>query len=184
MANPIVISGDWYDSETAARELGVTVRTLQKWAHRGHLEFKTVRQDRRRTRLYTAESVQKFRDSGPREPRRPAETGAVVAIRPPKLSQGERALDTVSIVGNLVAGHKAEMEMLVAQSARNLETVVNLILNAQKAEADANRERLKAEREDARERWEIDRQDRLERRKDRLAIPTPAEKLKAKKAHA
>ncbi len=82
-----------------------------------------------------------------------------------------------------MAGHKAELEMLVAQASRNLETVVTLILTAQKAEADANRERLKAEREDTRERWEMERQHRMERRKNRVAI-APVENVKVRTAHA
>lgn len=204
MANPIVISGDWYDSETAARELGVTIRTLQKWAQRGHLQFKTVNQDRRRTRLYTVESVQKFRDSGPREERKPQAprpiTNELVATRrgaSPKAEKQEiRALDMVSIVGKVMIVHKDEIKLLADQMERmqdrfskSLETVVGMVLNNQKAEADANRERLKAEREDNRERWELDRQDRLDRRKAARAASTkaqakPVAAAKARRAHA
>jgi hypothetical protein len=146
-------------------------------ARDGDLRWKLAgRKDQPKARLFDARDVRKHIPADPRpQPspdsiaRREARRNKTesTALKPAGEAKLTQALDTVSIVGNLVACHKAEMEMLVAQMGLSLETVVNLILTAQKAEADANRERLKAEREDARERWEIERQDRLERQKSR-----------------
>jgi excisionase family DNA binding protein len=172
MGKQTIVPGEWYPSEEAAQRLNISLRTLQKWAEKGHLKFKTIQQGSHRFRVYDAADVDRLRESGPPEPRpqpQKPEPDLVITKQSKAELQAARALDTVSIVGNLVASHKSEMEMLVAQMGRNLEAVVNMILTAQKAEADANRERLKAEREDARERWEIERQDRLERRKNRSA---------------
>jgi excisionase family DNA binding protein len=65
----------WYDSKTVTRLLNVGLRTVQKWAKRGELEFRTVNEGRRRTRFYRAESVERFRNDGPRKVRELALSG-------------------------------------------------------------------------------------------------------------
>jgi hypothetical protein len=109
-------------------------------------------------RMYDPQSVQDYLQNPgklhPKTTTQPAANanGQALVRSRSAASQNERALDTVSIVGQMLAAQKSQ-----------LETVVSLILNAQKAEADANRERLKAEREDARERWELERKEARER---------------------
>ena len=182
-----LLPGDWLTTEETAKALGKHERTVQKMAKAGLLKWKLAdRPGTGRGRLYDANDVKEHLPNAPRpQPQEPHRRRLVASpkLLGHKLTQTERALDTISIVGNLVAGHKAELQMLIDQSAQNLETVVTLILNAQKEEAAANRERLKAEREDARERWEIERQDRLERLKHRLTPQPTAFQAKTRKAH-
>lgn len=61
MPKPISITGDWYDSESAGRALKLSVRRVQELALRGKLEFKTVREGRRRIRLYSAASIEQYK---------------------------------------------------------------------------------------------------------------------------
>jgi excisionase family DNA binding protein len=175
-----VIPGGWMTTVEAAERLGKSERTVQEMGRDGRLRSKQgVRPDQPRARFYNAEDVERYLTAKP-EPspdslarREATHKAKQLAPMPAKRelakvqAQSERALDTVSIVGQIMVSHKAELQTLVDLHTRSLETVVNLILSAQKAEADANRERLKAEREDARERWEIERRDRLERRVSR-----------------
>jgi DNA-binding transcriptional MerR regulator len=190
LAQITVLDNDWYDRTETQNALNLGERQLRLWVQMGRIRTKTNPANTRQ-RLYKAEDVEKLRQEAPTKAARSeaAENVPVRAVRVPKAEKQElRALDMVSIVGNLVAGHKAELEMLTAQFAKSLETVVGMILNNQKAEADANRERLKAEREDNRERWELDRQDRLDRRKAARAASTKAQAKpvvgKARRAHA
>lgn len=169
---------EWLTTSAAAKLLGKGERTLQEWAKTGKIKTKSAGiPTNPLQRLYEGKDVARLiAEAQPKGKWRPKPTErALTHVKP---TQNERALDTVSLVGNLVLNHKAEMEMLM----RQFESIVSLVLTSQKAEADANRERLKAEREDARERWELERQDRLDRRKSRaIAVPQP---IKVRKAHA
>jgi hypothetical protein len=187
---------DWLSAKQTAKLLGKGERTVQQMARDGRIRTKVGGEPSNPLkRLYDANDVERILAGMPvkDEPSKasPPPSQEQGLARAPKPSQGERALDMVNIVGNIVAGHKAEielqkvqMEMLVTHLSRSLESVVGLILSAQKAESDANRERLKAEREDAREQrlerreWERERE---ERRKTRL-VAVPA--AKARKAGA
>lgn len=181
-------ANEWLTTEEAARLLGRAPRTVQKMAKEGLLAWKPAGNSKQpHQRLYDAADVTRIAGGAPRPP-----ANRELALRKPPPS--ERNLDMVSILGNLAAGHKGEIEaliaqsthqveLLIAQSARQLETVVTLILGHQKAEADANRERLNAERADARERWELERRDRaakLKRQARAAKTPkTPAERAAA-----
>lgn len=59
------MAGEWIDTEGVMRELKMSERTVQKWAARGHLRFKTVQNGLHRYRLYDVASVRQFRESGP-----------------------------------------------------------------------------------------------------------------------
>jgi hypothetical protein len=185
---------DWLSAKQTAKLLGKGERTVQQMARDGRIRTKLgAEPSNPLKRLYDANDVERILAGMPvkDEPSKASPPAPEQGLaRAPKPSQGERALDMVNIVGNIVAGHKAEielqkaqMEMLVTHLSRSLESVVGLILSAQKAESDANRERLKAEREDAREQrlerreWERERE---ERRKTLVAVPA----AKARKAHA
>ena len=189
-------------SAQVARALGKNVRTVQDLGKLGVLKSTLEPLTGTATRrMYDPESVRRYLKGGQSRPQKPAKEPAALsgAMGLRRIAPASKPpLETLAIVGNLVAlntkalenaqkDRDAFLKQLEGHSqiaSKNLETVVGLILNAQRAEADANRERLKAEREDARERWEMERQERLERRKERLSVAAPPEKLKARKAHA
>lgn len=188
------IEADWLTTSEVAKLLGKNARTVQEMGKDGRIVTKPAGNPKNPTqRLYDAKHVAALMANAPepspaalrkREARKaagakPQFTSANALTRSLKPSQSERALDVVSIVGTQAINHRAEMEMIVSQMGRNFENLLNMVLSSQKAEADANRERLRAEREDARERWEIERRDRLERRR---TSPTTAVIAKAAKA--
>jgi uncharacterized coiled-coil protein SlyX len=169
LAKQTVYAGEWYPSEDAAKKLDVSIRTLQKWAEKGYLKFRTVRQGNLRPRLYDAADVDRLKESGPPKPRtatRQTENGAEEGnaqtgrVRrhgsEAKLAQ---ALDTVSIVGQMIAGQKAELENRRAE----LSALVGQLADFAKSSQDAERQRRKDELTDARERWEAERKDARER---------------------
>jgi DNA-binding transcriptional MerR regulator len=166
MADPVeAISDDWYDSKSAARLLKINIRTLQKWAKRGLLEFKTVVDGKRRIRLYTAESVHRFREFGPRQERKAPEPGIVPLSphqpRAPKQQQLEpfkQPFETEVFLSVLEKAQKAN-EALLAQmetqariGADTLKDVVAQIFAAQQADRDEDRYRFDAVRKDKQER--------------------------------
>jgi hypothetical protein len=170
-----LLTGDWCDGETAKRKLGIAQRTLATWASKGILKFKTVQNGSHRFRLYDTASVDKLQREG-RPADKPVVSDEVIDVRRKQIVRKPAQEAQCEM-------QKTQLETLMAQAAKNLETVVTLILTAQKAESDANRERLKAEREDLRERWEMDRQERMERRQMRHQ-PQSLQNGKARKAHA
>jgi hypothetical protein len=162
VAKQTVISGEWCDTESVMRALDVSQRTVQKWAEKGHLKFKTIRDGSRRIRLYDAGDVERLRESGP--PRSKTErnpgNGEVAARKTPKAeAKLGHALETVSIVGQMIAGQKAELENRRAE----LSALVGQLADFVKSSQDAERQRRKDELTDARERWEAERKDARER---------------------
>lgn len=61
-----VLTGEWCDADSVERTLGISERTVQKWAKEGHLRFKTIQEGSRRFRLYDASDVERLqREGGP-----------------------------------------------------------------------------------------------------------------------
>lgn len=191
--NVVADIAEWITSVEAARHMGKNVRTVQEYAKEGRIHTKPAGNPQKpHQRLYSGADVARLIGNPGPERRGGARQTDSQQLQKVKPTQQDRALDTVSIVGQIMIAHKAEVQLLAdqlerisSQSAKNLENVVSMILNAQRAESDANRERLKAEREDARERWEMERQERIERRRSRLTVvPASPQNTRARKAHA
>jgi hypothetical protein len=141
------------------RALGISERTVQDWAKKGRLKYKTIRQGGRRFRLYDASGVDKLRELGPPKADPLAEPdyvidseGAVTKGGREKRDQGARALDTVSIVGQILAAQRAELEVRKTE----LSGLVGQLVEFAKGNHAAEMQRWKDEREDARERWEAE----------------------------
>lgn len=132
MQRAAVIEQGWMTTEEAMEELQRSQRTIQKLAKRGEIKWKTRPNDGagRPIRIYARADVQRIAQFGAQtseEPRtRAPKTTAVAKAKDEKL---QRALETVEIVGQMVA--------------------------AMRAESSAQMERWKGDREDARERFEI-----------------------------
>jgi Helix-turn-helix domain len=166
---PTVLSSDWLTTPEASEELGKSVRTLQKYAKAGAIHWKMgSREGRKPERLYSLADVEKARDNPPSnvEPPRavPEKPRLLPSAKPepPVLQkahhrQEERALDTVSIVGQIMAAHKGELERVMA-----------VMVEMQRAAIEADHQRRKDEREDRRERLEARLRDRAAERKIRL----------------
>lgn len=65
MAKGLPKTGEWGDTESVMRALGISQRTVQKYAQLGWLGHKTMREGRRHYRLYDMADVAKLQASGP-----------------------------------------------------------------------------------------------------------------------
>jgi hypothetical protein len=177
-----VLADEWLTTKQAAEVLNRDIRTLQKLAAGGMLKWK--RRPGTNARLYEAADIQRYLKGGATG-KKTDETSSTtaVAVRSPKLSQGERALDTVTIVGQMLAAQKIERE----HTAQNFEALITKVLdklsdNSERVLAMLSEKVLaplltdrKEERRDSRERWELERQDKLARLEIRKGGKTKSE---------
>jgi hypothetical protein len=171
-----VLPDKWLTTAETAQALRKSERTVQKMAKAGKLKWRLAsRPDQPSARVYDPEDVQRFVPTEPRSERarshraKAGPTGDVatpqtaLATRTPRAVVDGHEMETLNLVGKMLIEQRAEREIFANTFERTLSSIAGMILNHQKAEADANRERLKAEREDARERWELERKDRAAR---------------------
>jgi hypothetical protein len=102
-----VLSKEWLTPEEAMGELGISLRTLQDWAHEKHLRFKSVRHGRALQRLYSAVDVRELKQSGGPPPKEKAEkppSVGIAAVKPRESSS--RGLE--AIISQLVTVMKRD----------------------------------------------------------------------------
>lgn len=139
MANPRdLVTGEWMDTQSVMRALGISERSVQKRAAQGHLKYKTVQDGLHRFRLYEAASVEQFRKYGPQpqQPKRkpPAdiaveELAAALATRrelPPALPRRSSNLSLPE--GKVSVSFPAQLsEESTAQARTFIELVLRLL---------------------------------------------------------
>lgn len=166
----------WLTTDEAAVFIGKSTRVVQKLAKDGMVTWKSAeRRSHPKARVYDAADLQRFAAGA--EPA-PTNGGSAIVARRPE----SRGTDMAMVVSQIMTGRQNELENIVARILEAHEKQIALIMHAQKAEADANRERLQAEREEARQRWEIQRQDRLDAIKRRNAPVKPSAKARSARA--
>jgi len=130
MAKEPVMAGEWLDTQSVMRVLGISERRVQQRAAEGYLKFKTVQNGLHRKRLYEAESVEQFRQNGP-ETKPPADitskelAAELVAQRELPPSPPRRNFTFSLPEGKIMAGFPAELsDGSVAEARSFLELVL------------------------------------------------------------